>query len=166
MNTLANLESVMFQPKALSRYLGSLNRNQMQHLDGEIFAKLYWRKRNPDWYKDESNKLFARLRWTKRLIKQRLKTGNVKPELTENGSVMERFNFPFGDSLDFSCRFLRHSGWEVIFQESGCNVFWANEDELKLCTYCEGDVVMMRAPDKTAFKRDRNSIASWYADNA
>ena len=74
MNTLANLESVMFQSKALSRYLGSLNRNQMQHLDGEIFAKLYWRKRNPDCYKDESNKLFARLRWTKRLIKKRLKT--------------------------------------------------------------------------------------------
>lgn len=166
MSTLANLESVLFQNKALSQYLGSLNRNQMQHLDGEIFAKLYWRKRNPDWYKDDNNKLFARLRWVKRLIKKRLKTGNVKPELTVHGSEIERFNFLFGDSLDFSCRFFRHPGWEVVFQESGYNAFWVNEDELKLCTYCEGYVVMMEAPDETAFIRDRNRLALWYAENA
>ncbi|RYA90701.1 hypothetical protein DD602_27450, partial [Enterobacter cloacae complex sp. 743-2DZ2F-22B] len=100
------------------------------------------------------------------IIKKRLKTGKVKPELTENGSVMERFNFPYGDTLDFFHRYLRHPKWEVVYQESGCSAFWKNEATLELCTYCEGDVVMMKAPDEATFFRDCNRLSWWYADNA
>ncbi|MFC6674309.1 hypothetical protein [Marinobacterium aestuariivivens] len=114
MNNLSALESVLFDDRSVRQLLGSFNQNEMQQLSGEIYAKLYWRKRKPDWYKDDSNRLFARLRQVQRIVKKRLKTGNVKPELTENGCVMERFNFPLGDSLDFCQRFLRHPGWQVV----------------------------------------------------
>lgn len=165
MNNLAALETVLLQGKSTSDLLDSLNRNEMEQLDAELDAKFYWNKRNPDWFKDESNKMFAKLRKVKRVVKKRLKTGKVKPELTENGSEIDRFNFPFGDTLDFSNRFLNQPGWEVEFQDSVYNAFWANKTELKLCTYCEGDVVMMKAPDETAFNRDRTRLAWWYADN-
>ncbi|MEQ1965910.1 hypothetical protein ABLA30_02365 [Xenorhabdus nematophila] len=166
MKKLSALESVLNHDKPSRRFLDGLNENQMKDLSGEIFAKLYWSKRNPQWYEKDTKRLFARLRWIQRIIKKRLKTGKVKPELTENGSVMERFSFPYGDTLDFFHRYLRHPKWEVMYQDSGCSAFWKNEATLELCTYCEGDVVMMKAPDKVAFFRDCNRLSWWYADNA
>ncbi|MDF7712079.1 hypothetical protein PUR37_24915, partial [Klebsiella pneumoniae] len=106
MKNLSALEAVLDYDKPSRRFLDELNENQMKDLSGEIFAKLYWSKRNPQWYEKDTNRLFARLRWVQRIIKKRLKTGKVKPELTENGSVMERFNFPYGDTLDFFHRYL------------------------------------------------------------
>ncbi|NMS52502.1 hypothetical protein, partial [Vibrio parahaemolyticus] len=82
MKNLSALEAVLDYDKPSRRFLDELNENQMKDLSGEIFAKLYWSQRNPQWYEKDTNRLFARLRWVQRIIKKRLKTGKVKPELT------------------------------------------------------------------------------------
>lgn len=164
MSTLSTLESKLGHDMAMRCFLGTLNRNEMEHLSGEIFAKFYWNKRNPHWYSDDSKRLFALLRRAERIIKKRLKTGRVKPELTEHGSIIERSNFPNGDTLSFWERCL-NGFWRVAYQDSSYSAFWYNELELKLCTYCEGDVVFMTAPDVETFRKDYERLNSWYAEN-
>lgn len=63
MKNLSALEAVLDYDKPSRRFLDELNENQMKDLSGEIFAKLYWSKRNPQWYEKDTNRLFARLRW-------------------------------------------------------------------------------------------------------
>ena len=166
MSNLTALEAVLCHEGSSRSFLDTLDENKMRDLSGEILAKFYWRRRNPHWYLKDTNQLFAKLRWIHRLIKKRLNTGRVQPELSENGSVMERFNFPVGDVLEFSIHYLRRqSGWEVVYQDDGYNALFVNRETLELCTYCEGDVVMMKAPNRAAFESDRNRLSWWYVDN-
>jgi hypothetical protein len=165
MHLLSTLESSLSDDKAVRNLIASINQNEATQLSNEIYAKFYWNKRNPQWYESESRQSMARLRKAHRILKKRLKTGRVKPELTESGCTVERFNYPIGDTLDFWATFLRDSGWRVVYQESGCSAFWVNEKELRLCTYCEGDAVMMKAPDLSAWRLEYVRFASWYASN-
>ncbi|MFL0919295.1 hypothetical protein ACJO10_21265 [Vibrio parahaemolyticus] len=113
---------------------------------------------------DEEHKEFALLNRAKRIIKKRLKTGRVKPEQTEHGSIIERSHFPLGDTLTFWNCYLNDS-WRIAHQDSSYSAFWYNERELKLCTYCEGDVVFMTAPNEEIYRKDYESLDAWYTDN-
>ncbi|HGW8721498.1 TPA: hypothetical protein ACSPOE_004011 [Klebsiella pneumoniae] len=55
MKNLSALEAVLDYDKPSRRFLDELNENQMKDLSGEIFAKLYWSKRNPQWYEKDTN---------------------------------------------------------------------------------------------------------------
>ncbi|EGR2699460.1 MULTISPECIES: hypothetical protein [Vibrio] len=164
MTTLASLESTLNHDMAMRRFLDTLNRNEMERLSGEIDAKFYWNKRNPQWYSSDNARLFALLNRAKRIIKKRLKTGRVKPEQTEHGSIIERSHFPLGDTLTFWNCYLNDS-WRIAHQDSSYSAFWYNERELKLCTYCEGDVVFMTAPNEEIYRKDYESLDAWYTDN-
>lgn len=162
---LSDLESVLSHDRAVRQHLDQLNRNQMVNLEGEIFAKLYWQKRNPEWFRDDNKRVFARLRWVQRLIKKRLAANRVKPELSEFGLEVTRYHAP-GNIYSFENRHLRVDGWELKYQEEDYHGFWANRQTLQLCTYCEGDVVMKQANDKASFMREFIDTQEWYAEHA
>ncbi|MND15820.1 hypothetical protein D3C80_60540 [compost metagenome] len=164
MNNLSTLETMITRDSAALRFVEQLDKNELSSLSGEIFAKFYWYKRNPQWFKKNTNRQFARLRWIWRIIKKRLKSGRAKPELTVHGSEMERFKHFGGDAWTFFSQHLR-GGWEIVAVPSPYSGFWINEPELKLCTYCEGDAVMMTAPNVMAFDRDCIRLCQWYENN-
>ena len=81
-----------------------------------------------------------------------------------HGSEIERFKHFGGDAWVFFQHQLR-AGWEIAFSPSPYSGFWVNVLELKLCTYCEGDVVMMKAPNEGVFNRDYGHLCRWYENN-
>ncbi|ABO92442.1 hypothetical protein KAM338_40120 [Aeromonas caviae] len=164
MNNLSTLETMITRDSAARRFVEQLDKNELSSLSGEIFAKFYWYKRNPQWFKKDTNRQFARLRWIWRIIKKRLSTGRAKPELTVHGSEIERFKHFGGDAWVFFQHQLR-AGWEIAFSPSPYSGFWVNALELKLCTYCEGDVVMIKAPNEDVFDRDYGHLCRWYENN-
>lgn len=165
MDNLQSLEAVLHHDAAIRHFIGTLNRNEMEDLSGEVFAHFYWLKRNPGWFKRETRKKHASLRKAQRIIKKRLATDNVSPEWSEGGSVVERIYFPMGDTLDFAAQHLKHPGWNVVFQDCGFSGYWENDELLRLCTYCEGDVQILHAPNQDVYTCDRRRLDSWYTEN-
>lgn len=164
MNNLSTLEAIITRDSAARRFVEQLDKNELKSLAGEIFAKVYWFKRNPQWFEKDTKRQFARLRWIQRIIKKRLISGRAKHELTEHGSQIERFSYLGGDAWEFFQRHLK-TGWEIAYAPSPYSGFWVNVLELKLCTYCEGDVVMMKAPNEGVFNREYGRLCQWYENN-
>lgn len=161
---LSNVKAVLGHDASVRQYLNQLDRNQMVHLDGEIYGELYWLKRNPQWFKDQKKQVFARLRWVQRLVKKRLATNRVKPELTANGLEVSRSHH-LGNIYCFERYRLRAEGWELQYQEADYSAFWANKQTLQLCTYCEGDVVMKSAADMASFMSEYIETQAWYSEH-
>ena len=51
MNNLSTLETMITRDSAALRFVEQLDKNELSSLSGEIFAKFYWYKRNPQWFK-------------------------------------------------------------------------------------------------------------------
>ena len=51
MNNLSTLETMITRDSAARRFVEQLDKNELSSLSGEIFAKFYWYKRNPQWFK-------------------------------------------------------------------------------------------------------------------
>lgn len=85
-------------------------------------------------------------------------------ETSKNGSSVERFLYPGSDSASFAAWYLKAEGWDQIINQ-GLEGFWANEKTLELCTYCEGDIVIMRAPSVEVFTNEKEELLAWYADD-
>lgn len=89
----------------------------------------------------------------------------MKVEFSENGSSVERFLYPVGDSASFANSYLKGEGWDWVVNR-GYQGFWANEKTLELCTYCEGDIVVMKSPSQAVFDQEHIELSSWYAENS
>jgi hypothetical protein len=88
----------------------------------------------------------------------------MEVETSKNGSSIERFLYPGSDSGSFAAWYLKADDWNQIINQ-GFEGFWANVNPLELCTYCEGDIVIMRAPSVEVFTSEKEELLAWYADN-
>jgi hypothetical protein len=158
------LASTIHPERPLRSALAGLNKNQALSLQGEIYAELYWAKRNPEWFKDESRKYFASIRRVYRWVANRLKKGAFLPERNQNGLIVERSHW-IGTIEQFEARLCRTNKW-VNYHSRDYSSFWGCVSELKLISYIEGDVVTLTATNIEQWDDELADQRSWYADNA
>lgn len=142
-------------------FIVGLNANDLTHLNGEIFARLFWRNSLKHSVR-LSNAYFAKLIKINRYIKKRLSTSKAVPEKTRFGSIIYRSSYPFGDTLSFYCRVLNPS-WEFVLQESSFYAIWSNKEKQALCVFCEGDVKFIRSPDAESFHSEFIDHCDWHS---
>lgn len=164
MNILKGITPNLTNPTLVRHQLAELNSNEIAHLSGEIYAHLYWKKRNPHWFRD-SRKAVAGMHQLERTVIKRLKTGRLCPELSRFGSVLERQHFIMGDSYDFQQTMIRGNQWIVMVQNSYSAV-WADHTNLRLCSFTEGDVVYTNSPNETVYRSELNHLYAWIRDDA
>lgn len=157
------LDALLHCESEAKHFIVGLNANELTHLNGEIFARLFWRNSLKHSAR-LSNAYFAKLIKINRYIKKRLSTGKAAPETTRFGSIIERSSYPFGDTLSFYCRMLNAS-WEILFQESGYYAIWSNKEKQALCVFCEGDVTFIRSPDAATFQSEYIDHCEWHGAN-
>lgn len=128
-------------------FIGMLNKNEMEILSGELHSEFYWYKKYPEWY-SEDKYFMSKLKQAKRLVKKRLKTGRVRPELSDLGAVIDRFYLPFGGTPLLVTVYLS-SSWEMV-----SDTVWCNPEEHKLCTYCNGDVALYSCKEEELYNKE------------
>ena len=143
-------------------FLRTLDANEAHDLYGQIEAQWYWQKRNPYWFTD-SRKSRALVKFCHRLVKKRLRTGNVSPELSVNGSILQRSTVSLEPDSYFKT-FLG-GGWYYLDGNDGYNLYWANDEKRLLCNYCEGSVTRYKCPNQTVFDKEVNDVHQWLAEN-
>lgn len=143
-------------------WLRTLNTNQAENLLFQIEAKYHWAKRNPEWNTD-TNFEAALVKFCYRKIKKIVLSGQEKPELSELGSEMKRYSWPTGANCYFE-KFLR-TGWSLLDGNASYNMTWHNENEFKLCSYCEGDVTIYHCGTKEVYDKEVKAVKEWFLEN-
>lgn len=144
------------------RYVRSLNKNELSEFCGEILAKMYWKARNATFIK-ASQKQMTFFRWVLRLARKRLKSGNAPEELTKHGSVIKRRFFQ-GNPMEFERKYLDDS-WTPFMRYSAYDACWVNYEKLKICTFCEGDVVYITCPSERVYGAETKEYREFYEEN-
>lgn len=145
MRQIDNLQEVFRHRTQLRQFIHKLNINEANDLTCEISVMRSYYAVRPSWYPNLSSRDVVFLRRIERLLEARIAAGCVKPELSCRGSVMTRSKFPFGDTLEFSQRFLTDAGWKLMHGEGGYVGIWLNDERLELYVYYEGDVCLYKA---------------------
>ena len=158
------LASNLHSDKSLRHAIAGMNKNQAQDLKGEIYAELYWAKRNPGWFKDKSRKYFASIRRVYRWVANRLNKGSLPPERNKNGWILERRHW-CGSIAQFEAKMHRSQLW-ANYHTGDYTSLWASESQLKLINYCEGDVVILTATSREQWDDELADNLAWYAEEA
>lgn len=162
---LESLKKVVLNDKKAVEFIKSLDANKLLELSHEFEARNFWLGKCPHWYENESEQITESLVRMEAIVTERLTLNLAPKELTELGCEVERSSYPYGDTLDFSLQQLTEAGWRVSHQDSSYAATWENENEMKICTYCEGDVTVMKAPNKEVFFKELQAINDWNAVN-
>lgn len=152
--------------KHLRKLLRSANENQAHHLRGEIFAELYWAKRNPHWFKERSRLYFATIRRVHRWLSRYLDHNLLLPETNQNGLIVRRGNYLGGiDRYESAMASGHDAGWECYYSDA-YSCFWGNKEKLKFRSYCEGDITTLQAATLAQWELELECTLQWYKENA
>tara|TARA_R110000868_G_scaffold189537_4_gene432552 strand:- start:80 stop:562 length:483 start_codon:yes stop_codon:yes gene_type:complete len=139
--------------------ISALNTNQLEHLDGEIYAHEFWFNKGVSFMKDVTKEQIAFLKLVGEKIKSILTSGNAKHEYNQNGLIIRR-----GTCIGELGDFMRQlgDGWDCL---DFCHGYWVNHSKLQVASYCEGDVVIREAADTAMLSLELDSINTWYKEN-
>ena len=152
MSELAVLKQNAFNSNRTTKFLSTLDRDQITTLYWEIEAEFYWHKRTPPWKDLTSKKILSWLNKVARNIKKRLSTGRVRIPMSSNGSAMESVSLGLLDGPDeYEWRCLKQTGWLCMWN-NGYSAAWVNVDILALHAYTEGDVTRLISPTNDVFE--------------
>lgn len=143
-------------------FLTSLTQNSLQDFVFEIEAKNFWFQSKPDWYPGFTAHAARRLSRLAKVIQCRIDAGLAKPETNQLGSIIKREKCISTD-LFFKVYLSGKTDLEMIYQD-GYSVAAAVKSELKLYSYCEGDVVVKTCPSEAIFKSELISAFAFYAE--
>ena len=157
---LTQLENL---PRANQKqFLISLNKNESQDFVFEVEAKVYWFQSKPDCYPGFTGRAARRLLRLAKVIQRRIDAGLTQPETNDRGSILIREKC-FSIDLFFKMYIQGKRDAEIIHQD-GYSAAIAVESELKLYSYCEGDVVVKTCPSIDVFNAERISSCAFYAE--
>ena len=146
----------------ITQQIRSFHANKMEDLIGEIWGHFFWAKKVPlHFKKGKTNRSIAFLKKIERKLKKRLKSGNVQPELTLLGSIIERNHHIDGDDRAFHLLYLRGDGWTSLFCQEYCHFGYKNETQQKIVTYCEGDVKTIKSSSEDIFEQEKSLILKY-----
>jgi hypothetical protein len=160
---LPKFSSILNHDAQVRAHLKTLNQNQARDLLGEIFGHLYWFKKKAVWAKTDSRKYIAGIRRLHRLTSKRLKTGQLQPERSRNGLILER-SLTHVSCGEYGVR-LQRNGWDEFWQ-GAYQGLWGNERNLTICNYCEGSVTTMTASSLEQWQSEIDEQIDWLNDNA
>jgi hypothetical protein len=158
---LTQLESL--PRRSQKSFLVSLTQNQSQDFVYEVDAKLFFFQSKPDWYPGFTARAARRLKRLAVIIQHRIDAGLTPAEKNANGSTLTRETCLSID-LFFRVYLQGKSKIEMIYQD-GFSVAAAVESELKIYTYCEGDVIITNCPSRQVFLSEKIQSYAFYQDN-
>ncbi|MDC8832924.1 hypothetical protein [Alteromonas gilva] len=143
--------------------LATLNLNQLEHLDGEIYAHEHWFSMGASFMRDTTQEQVDFYLLVSGKIKNMIASDNVTQEVNENGVVVRRSTF-IGGMGDFE-RLMLNDEYCSFITLDFCHGYWVNRESLKIVSFCEGDVVERSAADADMLQRDIDGITTWYKEN-
>ena len=149
-------------PEQAFPLLTTLNENQLNQLDGEIYGHKYWFEQKASFI-DTTEKAIEVISGISVKIKSILKSGNYLREMNENGLIVERYHS--GLDCHNYARLYLNQGFETLLCVDFCYQYFINRETRKITYYCEGDVVTLTANSDEQLDLEVESIQQWYRDN-
>jgi hypothetical protein len=135
--------------------ISALNNNQLQRLYDEVCSAVYWFRRGVNWHTREYVKNAIQLG---KKVKALLNSGNAKPELSDNGSVLVRGTSFHTSSFNYFDSYLAQQGFKYLSGGDNYQAYFVNESELEIVGYCEGDITQYQCPSMDVFKAELADI--------
>ena len=160
---LQRIEECQGSLESALQVLASLNLNQLEHLDGEIFAQGFWFNKKANFITTTADEM-SFLNSVSKEIQGRIKDGNFKHEINEYGLIVKRSTC-IGELSDFERAYLKAPEWTSLLDLDFCHAYWVNRKTLTIASYCEHDIVFQEAADLEQLERAITGIKLWFKEN-
>jgi hypothetical protein len=147
--------------KQANLFLSTLNENQLNQLDGEIYGHKYWFNKGASFI-TTTEEVIEVLDGVSVEIKSIIGSGNYIREKNENGLILERSHSSL-DCHQFVSVYLK--GYDSLLCVDFCFEYFINRKTRQITSYCEGDVVTLTANSDEQLDLEVESIQKWYRDN-
>ena len=141
-----------------------MTKYELEKKIGEMYADLYWFRRNPQWWHDKGENLNVERHQI--LITQyayMLDHGDYQPELNSRGNEIER-SFRPTERYEFDVCLKKRDGWTQYDTNQDAPYFgvWVNSRLRQTFTYCEGDHILVKCPTEESFQAEIEDMNRCY----